>query len=83
MNNYETSDTYNPYFFGDYCVGENLPEQYVVDIQNEFEIFQEILHEFFLMGEVTIEHQPIVQKSIELGMKLYLNELVEARKMRE
>jgi hypothetical protein len=35
------------------------------------------------MGEVTIEHQPIVQKSIELGMKLYLNELVEARKMRE
>ena len=42
----------------------------------------EILNELFLSGESSVEHQPIMQKFIQIGMKSYLNELVEARKMR-
>jgi hypothetical protein len=76
------TDEDNTCFYADYDDERTLPCHYQINIENEFEIFQEILNELFLSGESSVEHQPIMQKFIQIGMKSYLNELVEARKMR-
>jgi hypothetical protein len=50
MNSNETLDTQTPFCYGNYSVDEDLPFQYVVDIQKDFEIFEDILYELFFDG---------------------------------
>ena len=76
------TDEDNTCFYADYDDERTLPYHYQINIENEYDLFQEIIFELCERGDFCIEHKKIIQKSMKLGMESYLNELIEARKMR-
>ncbi len=71
----------NPYFYDEYDYEQNVPELYEVDIQNEYQLLLEIRQELRLLNEIYSDNQSIIQKSLIIGMKSYLNELTVSREM--
>jgi hypothetical protein len=71
----------NPFFYDEYVYQENVPTIYDIDIQNEYQLLLEIRQELYLIGELFNDNQQIIQKSLIIGMKSYLNELTVSREM--
>ena len=65
----------------DYDYEQNVPQLYEVDIQNEYQLLLEIRQELYLIGEFFNDNQQIIQKSLVIGMKSYLNELSTSREI--
>ena len=71
----------SPCFYADYDYEQNVPQLYEVDIQNEYQLLLEIRQELYLIGEFFNDNQQIIQKSLVIGMKSYLNELSTSREI--
>ena len=54
---------------------------YEIDIQNNYQCLLEIKQELYLAGDFCNDNQKIIEDSLILGMKSYLNDLTVTREM--
>jgi hypothetical protein len=66
----------NSYFDYD----QPVPFLYEIDIQNDYQCLLEIRQELYLSGD-SHNNQKIIEDSLSLGMKSYLNQLITCREM--
>jgi hypothetical protein len=66
----------NSYFDYD----QSVPFFYEIDIQNDYQCLLEIRQELYLSGH-SHNNQKIIEDSLSLGMKSYLNQLITCREM--
>ena len=66
----------NSYFDYD----QPVPFFYGIDIQNDYQCLLEIRQELYLSGD-SHNNQKIIEDSLSLGMKSYLDQLITCREM--
>jgi len=75
------SSNINKCIYADFIYEQKIPFVYEFDIHNLYELFTDIKQELYLNGETIDDNQQIIENSLILGMKSYLNELTTSREM--
>ena len=73
-----TTNAHYVNFYFDY--DQPVPFLYEIDIQNDYQCLLEIRQELYLSGD-SHNNQKIIEDSLSLGMKSYLNQLITCREM--